>query len=215
MEPNLPDAVIKQLYCQKKPNKWFRTFEYYPGAHITHKRANDGGIRLKLESVKLQKSSLPWEPQMTTSQHSACVLCGSPPLEPCTLWFRRKNTLFCRGQWPLYSSQSLEWREGERGGNREGQLKAGFDRPTCYLNVSIFIQKNTVRGKKTAFNLMKNLFVGWVVPVWVVLLRFEVPIDDAQTVEMVQSQCQLCQVELHILLCEHDLQHGTRQVHPD
>lgn len=51
------------------------------------------------------------------------------------------------------------------------------------------------------------------VPVWVVLLRLEVPVDDAQTVEMVQSQSQLCQVELHILLCEHDLQHGLE--HPN
>lgn len=124
-----------------------------------------------------------------------------------------------------FFTQTKVWNEekGERGGNREGQMKVGSDRPTCYLNVSIFIQKNTVGGvggggvdkKETAFNLVKNLSVGWGVPVWVVLLRFEVPVDDAQTVEVVQSQSQLCQVELHILLCEHDLQHGTRQVGQD
>lgn len=146
MEPNLPDAVIKQLYCQKKPNKRSRTFECYPSAHITRKHANDGGIGLNLEPAKLQKRSLPWEPQMTTSQRSACVLCGSPPLEPCTRWFHRRNTLFCRGQWLLYSNQSLEWREGEQGGNRGRPMKVGSDRPTCYFNVSIFIQKNTVGG---------------------------------------------------------------------
>lgn len=38
-----------------------------------------------------------------------------------------------------------------------------------------------------------------------VLLRFEVPVDDAQTVQMVQGQGQLCKVELHILFCKHDL----------
>lgn len=76
MEPNLPDAVIKQLYCQKKPNKQSRTFEYYPGTHITHKHANDGGIRLNLESVKLQKSFFyhenpKWPPVSTLRVSSA------------------------------------------------------------------------------------------------------------------------------------------------
>lgn len=39
-----------------------------------------------------------------------------------------------------------------------------------------------------------------------VLLRFEVPVDDAQTVQMIQGQGQLCKVKLHILLRKHDLE---------
>lgn len=38
-----------------------------------------------------------------------------------------------------------------------------------------------------------------------VLLRFKVSVDDSQAMQMVQGQSQLCQVELHILLCEHHL----------
>lgn len=41
-----------------------------------------------------------------------------------------------------------------------------------------------------------------------VLLWLEVPVDDPQAVQVVESQCQLCQVELHVLLSEHDLQAG-------
>lgn len=37
------------------------------------------------------------------------------------------------------------------------------------------------------------------------LFGFEVSVDDSQAVEMIQSQRQLCQVELHVLLCEHHL----------
>lgn len=40
------------------------------------------------------------------------------------------------------------------------------------------------------------------------LLRFEVSVYDAQAVEVVQSQCQLCQIELYILLCKHHLRGG-------
>lgn len=42
------------------------------------------------------------------------------------------------------------------------------------------------------------------------LLRFEVSVNDAQAVEVVQSERQLCQVKLHILLREHHLE-ATRQ----
>ena len=46
-------------------------------------------------------------------------------------------------------------------------------------------------------------------PVLGVLFRFEVPIDYPQTVQMVQGQGQLCQVELDILFSEHDLEYTT------
>lgn len=39
-----------------------------------------------------------------------------------------------------------------------------------------------------------------------VLLWFEVPVDDAQTVQVIQGQGQLCKVKLHILLRKHDLE---------
>ena len=38
-----------------------------------------------------------------------------------------------------------------------------------------------------------------------VLLRFEVSVNYAQTVQMVKGQGQLCKVEFHILLCKHNL----------
>lgn len=64
-----------------------------------------------LPESPLQQSSamfaLPWARQRTTSQHSACVLAGSPPPGPCTLWCRRTSTLACRGRWLLYSDQNL------------------------------------------------------------------------------------------------------------
>ena len=37
------------------------------------------------------------------------------------------------------------------------------------------------------------------------LLWFEISVDDADEVEMVQGQGQLREVELDVLLCEHDL----------
>lgn len=46
-----------------------------------------------------------------------------------------------------------------------------------------------------------------------VLLWFEIPVDDSQAVQMVEPQSQLCQVELHVLLGEHDLEEGDRQGH--
>lgn len=44
------------------------------------------------------------------------------------------------------------------------------------------------------------------------LLRLEVSVNNAQAVQVVQAQCQLSQVKLHILLCKHDLQQG--KTHP-
>lgn len=41
-----------------------------------------------------------------------------------------------------------------------------------------------------------------------VLLRFEIPVDDSQAVQVVEPQRQLCKVELDVLLGEHDLQEG-------
>ena len=38
-----------------------------------------------------------------------------------------------------------------------------------------------------------------------ILLGFEVSVDDAQSMQMVQGQGQLRQVELHVLFCEHHL----------
>lgn len=43
-----------------------------------------------------------------------------------------------------------------------------------------------------------------------VLFWFEVSVDDAQTVEMVQGQSQFCKVELHILFCKHYLRDRHR-----
>lgn len=48
--------------------------------------------------------------------------------------------------------------------------------------------------------------MNWYV-VETVLFWFEVPVNDAQTMQVIQGQGQLCKVELHILLGEHDLQH--------
>ena len=43
------------------------------------------------------------------------------------------------------------------------------------------------------------------------LLRFEVTVDNANTMQMVQSQCQLSEVEFHILLRKHHLELGAGQ----
>ena len=49
-----------------------------------------------------------------------------------------------------------------------------------------------------------------------VLFRFEVPVDNPQTVQMVQGQRQLCQVEFDILFGKHNLEYTTRRnVHMD
>lgn len=46
---------------------------------------------------------------------------------------------------------------------------------------------------------------------WNSLLRLEVPVDDAEAVQMVQGQGQLRQVELDVFFCEHHLQHGDNR----
>ena len=43
------------------------------------------------------------------------------------------------------------------------------------------------------------------------LLRFEVAVDNANTMQMVQSESQLSEVELHILLGKHHLELDTGQ----
>lgn len=51
--------------------------------------------------------------------------------------------------------------------------------------------------------------------VWVcLLLRFEVSVNDAEAVEVVQSQSELCQVELHVFLCEHHLHQTQTFIRP-
>lgn len=50
---------------------------------------------------------LPWAHQKTTSQHSACVLGGWPPLVPYTLLSHRMNMLSCHGRWLLCLDQNL------------------------------------------------------------------------------------------------------------
>lgn len=40
------------------------------------------------------------------------------------------------------------------------------------------------------------------------LLRLEVSVNDAQAMQVIQAQSQLSQVELHVLLREHNLQGG-------
>lgn len=115
MEPNLPAAVIKQLYCQKMPSKHLNITQGLRSYVNVQMMEGSDWTRVP---VTRHGSSLPWEPRMTTSQRSVRVLCDSPPLEPCTLWFHRRNRLFCRGQLPPYSNQNLEWRQGEWGGNR-------------------------------------------------------------------------------------------------
>lgn len=44
------------------------------------------------------------------------------------------------------------------------------------------------------------------------LFRLEVPVNDAQAVQVVQAQSQLSQVKLHVLLREHHLQRAGRGV---
>lgn len=39
-----------------------------------------------------------------------------------------------------------------------------------------------------------------------VLFRFKIPVDNPQTVQMVQGQGQLCKVKLDILFCKHYLE---------
>lgn len=79
--------------------------------HVILKGWLEENLSLKGSESPLQQSSamfaLPWARQRTTSQHSACVLAGSPPPGPCTLWCRRTSTLACRGRWLLYSDQNL------------------------------------------------------------------------------------------------------------
>lgn len=81
--------------------------------------------------------------------------------------------------------------------------------PTSYLNVTFFIQKDTAEGAKQiccSRIILKHTEMNRHV-VETVLLWFEVPVNDAQTVQVVQGQGQLCKVELHVLLREHHLQH--------
>lgn len=41
------------------------------------------------------------------------------------------------------------------------------------------------------------------------LFRFEVPVDDSYTVQMIQAKGQLCQVKFHVFFCKHHLQGTT------
>lgn len=60
------------------------------------------------------------------------------------------------------------------------------------------------RSPRAASALPAEAGQGWLWPHS--LLRLEVPVNNAQAVQVVQAQGQLSQVKLHVLLCEHDLQ---------
>ena len=103
--------------------------------------------------------------------------------------------------------------------------------------MAIFIQKYAVDKHNICINTLKRLSVYpkgrvllFLVSLWIcvddgvcrqvdlacmtrecVLFRFEVPVDNPQTVQMVQGQSQLCQVELDILFGKHNLEYIRRR----
>ncbi len=45
------------------------------------------------------------------------------------------------------------------------------------------------------------------------LLWLEVSVNDAQAMKVIERQSKFCEVKLHILFCEHDLQHTHTHTH--
>lgn len=71
--------------------------------------------------------------------------------------------------------------------------------------LSVFIHFLNVHTAWTELQRVTE-FTGFILS----LFRLEVSVNDSQAVQVVQSQCQLGQVELHVLLCEHHLRGDKR-----